>query len=314
VKTAPNLSADCGAAEKRQSQEYWTALYRSAYADLDAGLDRESLLVLLDETEAMFRYRDHLAVVEMPLNDLAGKCVLEVGCGAGSHAALFARHGARMAALDLSQDRAAATQRKFDLLRQEDGGSAALQGDGERLPFADNSFDIVYSNGVLHHSPDTQAGVAELLRVLKPGGSAVVMLYCKHSINWWVTLWFGYGVLRGGLRRGVDRLGSATEWAGTDALTVKNPVTRAYTASELRSMFSGFCDLTLRKSDFNIVHLPKLGKLYHRLLTRRGREHPGGLLPYGAPWPIASKAELWIGRRLGWAWNIRAVKAPAPPE
>ncbi len=295
---------------KESIRAFWGAMYRAAYHDVDGELDRDGLTALLDETENMFRYRDHLATTEMPLAELAGKQVLEVGSGAGSHSALFARHGAIMTAIDLTEDRVRATDAKFRLLGDDAARCRALQADAEQLPFADNSFDIVYSNGVLHHSPDPAASIGELHRVLKPGGIAVVMLYCKSSINYWLTLWFGYGVLCGGLRQGTDRLGARTEWSGAEPPPVENPITRCYTAGEIRSLFSGFSEMTQRKSDFNIVHLPKLGKLYHRLLTWRGRLHPGGLLPYGAPWPIASKAELWIGRRLGWAWNIRAVKSP----
>jgi SAM-dependent methyltransferase len=287
---------------------YWGALYRSAYADLDAHLDRETLEELLDETEAMFRLRQHLATTEMPIGALAGKRVLEIGCGAGSHSALFARHGAQMSSIDLSFDRAQATARKFRLLESAGYGSAALQGNAERLPFSDSTFDIVYSNGVLHHSPDTVATIQEVRRVLKPGGLAVVMLYCRSSINWWITLWLGYGIFRGQLRHGQERLGTQTEWAGTHKINPNNPVTRAYGKSEVDALFAGFENLHLRKSEFSLAHLPKLGKIWQRRLARHGRLHRGGLLPYGSPWPMTSPVEMWIGRYLGWAWNIQATK------
>ena len=295
-------------AAKAEVQNFWGAMYRSAYADLDAGLDRPTLLALLDETEAMFRERDMLAVTEMPIETLTGKRVLEIGSGAGAHSALFAHHGAQVVAIDLAFDRARATSRKLALLGDDAHGCAAVTGDAERLPFATDSFDIVYSNGVLHHSPDTAAAIAELRRVLKPGGLAVVMLYCKSSINYWVTLWLGYGLLRGGLRRGVDRLGARTEWAGGAAPATENPITRCYTRSGIETLFAEFENVGARKSEFAIVHLPKLGKLWRRVLAARGRMHRGGLLPYGAPWPVTTPLERWIGRRLGWAWNIAAVK------
>lgn len=297
-------------AGKADIRAYWSALYRSAYADTDAALDRDSLLRLLGETEAMFRYREHLATTEMPIDRLAGLRVLEVGCGAGSHSALFAHHGAIVTALDLSEERVQATRRKFELLGADGRGCIALQGDAERLPFPDDCFDIVYSNGVLHHSPDTRAALAELRRVLKPGGRAVVMLYCRSSINWWVTLWLGHGIMKGRLLRGRDALGSDTEWAGGQGRTAENPVTRAYSRREIGAMFAGFENVQLRKSEFAIAHLPKIGKLWRWHLARRGAMHPGGMLPYGAPWPIATRFELWLGRHLGWAWNISAVKPP----
>ena len=297
-------------AEKSKSEvrTFWSSLYESAYADLDAGLDSATLLQLLGQTEAMFRYRGHLATTEIPLADLQGKRILEVGCGAGSHSALFAYHGANMTSLDLSYERAYSTQKKFALLGDAAADCTALQGDGESLPFADDTFDIVYSNGVLHHSPDTDAAIAELLRVLKPGGLAIVMLYCKSSINYWVTLWFGYGVLRGGLLRGKDRLGSHTEWAGTKKLVHQNPITRSYTRSAILKMFIKFSDVRVRKSEFAIVHLPKVGRWWQRRLRRLGMMHPGGLLPYGSEWPMSTNFEKWLGRYVGWAWNIVAVK------
>jgi ubiquinone/menaquinone biosynthesis C-methylase UbiE len=296
---------------KPEVRDFWSDLYQSAYAELDENLTEETLRALLTETEAMFRYRRHLSVTEMPLEALTGAKVLEIGCGAGSHSALFAARSTVVVALDLATERAAATQNKFRLLGASAQHSAALAGDAEHLPFADNSFDIVYSNGVLHHTPDTAGAIREVWRVLKPGGRAVIMLYCKSSINWWVTLWFGYGILRGGLRHGTDRLGAQTEWAGTQAQQRDNPITRAYTAAEIQTLFADFEKLSLRKSEFAIAHLPKVGKLYQRWLERRGRMHPGGLLPYGAPWPIVSPFELWLGQYAGWAWNIAAIKPPA---
>jgi ubiquinone/menaquinone biosynthesis C-methylase UbiE len=147
---------------KTDIQAFWKALYDSLYEDVDAGLTRDALLASLDDLEDMFRLRRHMAVVEMPLKDLAGKRVLEVGPGAGGHSALFARHGAIMTSLDITPARARATNAKFRLMVELAEGCNAVNGDSEALPFADDTFDIVYSNGVLHHTLDTEKAIASV--------------------------------------------------------------------------------------------------------------------------------------------------------
>jgi len=257
----------------------------------------------------MFRYRDHLAVTEMPLGAVRDLALLEVGSGAGAHSALFARHGARVTAVDLTEERARATQAKLELLGASD--CRAFQADAENLPFADASFDIVYSNGVLHHTPDTARAIAELHRVLKPGGLGVVMLYCKDSLHYWLTLWFCVGLLQGRRFRSPRWMGEATEWIGRTPQNALNPITRCYTRREIERLFDAFARVSLRKSEFSLRFVPKIGRLYQRLWAGRYGAHPGGVPVYGAPWPIAARWEIAAGRSIGWAWNIAAVKASA---
>ncbi len=93
------------------------------------------------------------------------------------------------------------------------------QADAEQLPFADQSFDLVYSWGVLHHTPDTGRAVEEVRRVLKVGGEARVMLYSRRS---WVVLglWLRYGLARGRpFRSATDLLSEHMESTGTKAYT-----------------------------------------------------------------------------------------------
>jgi ubiquinone/menaquinone biosynthesis C-methylase UbiE len=281
---------------------------------VDVGLDTPILHRLLDELEAMFRLRRHLATTEMPLVGLAGKGVLEIGCGAGGHSALFARHGAHMISLDLTFERARACAGKFSLLGASAESCISMQGDGEQLPFPDSTFDIVYSNGVLHHTPDTEAAIAEVHRVLKPGGRAVIMLYCRSSFHYWFDLLFCVGLLKGGIFRSRDWMGHATEWIGKCPQTAINPVTRCYTARSLRRMFAQFEDLGLRKSEFTAGDIPKLGRLWRPWRERRHGRHPGGWLVYGAPWQITTPFERRLGSRIGWAWNISAVKPGGNPR
>ena len=76
-----------------------------------------------------------------------------------------------MTALDLSREHLKHTSRHLTL---EGLSTAPVYGDAERMPFPDNSFDLVYSFGVLHHTPGTQKAIAEVLRVLRPGGTALI--------------------------------------------------------------------------------------------------------------------------------------------
>jgi ubiquinone/menaquinone biosynthesis C-methylase UbiE len=114
-----------------------------------------------------------------------GLRVLEIGCGCGSEAELFARAGAHYTALDLTNAAVSLTQKRFQLANLE---GRFLQGDAETLPFADGSFDFVYSHGVLHHTPDTPRTIREVHRVLSAGGRAAIMLYYRDSFNYQVNL------------------------------------------------------------------------------------------------------------------------------
>jgi ubiquinone/menaquinone biosynthesis C-methylase UbiE len=247
-----------------------------------------------------------MAVIEMPLDGLKGKRVLEIGPGAGGHSALFARYGASVTAVDITQVRAEATAAKFRLLDAD--GCRAMQGDAESLPFDDGAFDIVYSNGVLHHTDSTETALDEIFRVLRSGGRAVIMLYCKSSWHYWINMWLCVGVCKGKLLGGENWLGRATEWGGRDAQSVENPITRCYGRDGVKKLFVRFENLTLRKGEFYFYLIPKLGRFYRRWQINRYGTHPGGYLVYGEPWPMQSPLERRLGRVMGFAWFISAAK------
>lgn len=299
------LAANHSNATKAASREFWGELYRAAYSESDNRLTSAELHRLLGELEQMFRHRRHLAVVEMPVGDLAGKDVLEIGPGAGAHSALFALRGARMTSVDLTPERVFATAQKFDLLDVPD--TFALQGDAECLPFNDGCFDIVYSNGVLHHTPDTEQAVREVYRVLKPGGRAVVMLYAKYSFEYLFNLWLVQGLIKGRMRK-ANWLGPVTEWMSTKPQTTYNPVTKVYSVAEVHRLFHQFHDRRIRKNSFELSQIRRGGTRLERFARRHSPVSEAGMLVYGMPWHYESALELWLGRWLGFGLNIVAVK------
>jgi SAM-dependent methyltransferase len=148
----------------------------------------------VDERDFFSKYREFRYRTEWHIPAFAsfpeakGKRVLEIGCGNGADGAMFAAHGADYTGVDLTAEAVDATRRHF--------GVEALNGEfrqenAEQLSFTDDSFDIVYSFGVLHHTPAPEQAVREVHRVLRPGGVALIMLYHRHSFNYYVRI-LGY--------------------------------------------------------------------------------------------------------------------------
>jgi SAM-dependent methyltransferase len=109
-----------------------------------------------------------------------GKQVLDVGCGPGWLTVQYARAGAQVTAVDLTPQ-AVALAKKFLEYR---GLTATVQeGNAEQLPFPDNSFDLVASSGVLHHTPDTPRAIRECFRVLRPNGTAKLTFYYRGFLH-----------------------------------------------------------------------------------------------------------------------------------
>ena len=124
-------------------------------------------------SEEDFRHRTGLVP-----EDLAGKLVLDVGCGMGRFAEVATRWGAEVVAIDLSQAAEAAA------VNLKDRDAAFFQADVFQLPFQPGSFDIIYSLGVLHHTPDCEQAFKVLPPLLKPGGRIAIWLYSKYN-NWY---------------------------------------------------------------------------------------------------------------------------------
>src|SRR4051794_2683250 len=109
-----------------------------------------------------------------------GRDVLEAGCGIGIDGIRFTRAGARYTGMDFSPTAIELARRNFE---QQGLAGRFVLGSITDMPFADRSFDLVYSTGVIHHLPETRRVVDEIHRVLRPGGRAVVMIYHRDSFN-----------------------------------------------------------------------------------------------------------------------------------
>ena len=143
-----------------------------------------------------------------PYAKYRGCRVLEIGCGLGTMAMNWARHGARITAIDLNPVSVAQTSRRFELLGLN---GEILHMDANALGFADATFDYVYSFGVLHHSPDLSRSIAELFRVLRSGGGFGVMVYNRASVRYWHTMRYVEGFLHRESRF-LDRLQLASRY------------------------------------------------------------------------------------------------------
>jgi SAM-dependent methyltransferase len=194
-----------------------------------------------------------------------GHNVLEIGVGLGADHQRFAEAGAVLSGIDLTERAVAHARRRLALF----GLSSVLTvGDAENLSFEDASFDLVYSWGVIHHSPNTPRAVAEIYRVLKSGGTAKIMIYHRSSLVGYM-LWVRYALL--GLRPWMTL---------TDiyARYLESPGTKAYSVSGARRLFAAF-------SEVEIQTLLTHGDL---LTSVAGQRHRGALLAVARRiWPRA---------------------------
>jgi ubiquinone/menaquinone biosynthesis C-methylase UbiE len=158
------------------------------------------------------------------------KRVLEVGCGVGTDLLQFARAGASVYGVDLSGRSVGLTKRRLELYDFE---GDVREANAEALPFADNTFDLVYSWGVIHHTPDPTQAVREIHRVVKPAGQICVMIYHKYSL-FAMQAYLVCGLLRLQPLRSLDNIiANHVESAGT----------RVYSRRQAVQLFQDLADL-----------------------------------------------------------------------
>jgi ubiquinone/menaquinone biosynthesis C-methylase UbiE len=207
----------------------------------------------------------------MGFDKFRGARLLEIGCGMGTDLLQFARGGACCTGIDLTPRSIEITRHRFRLY---DADGAFMISDGEHLPFRDESFDVVYSNGVLHHTPDTAGAIREVHRVLRPGGTAKVMLYHRNSLNYWGDIVLRRGVVRGDFLRGqsvAEIMSRIVEFSSHDA----RPLVKVYSRKEARELFSLFKSVTIEVEQLTRPELRFLSPLVSESMLDRLRKRIG---------------------------------------
>jgi glycosyltransferase involved in cell wall biosynthesis/SAM-dependent methyltransferase len=272
AESLPLVSAED--AYKRQTQEHWNA---EGCGSQTAGAIEPLTLDWYRDIER-YRYQEYApwmpAVMEFAGH--AGEDVLEVGAGLGTDLAQFAAHGARVADVDLSAGHLEHARRNFELRGLR---GRFVHHDAETLPFEDGSFDLVYSNGVIHHTPNTARLVGEIRRVLRPGGRVIVMVYAQNSIHYWLRLYDVLGLQAGMLNRySMGEIMSRHVERGPDGT---RPLVKVYSRKRLRELFRDFADV--------------------RIVQRQ-------LMPGERPRGLRWLSTGWLGSVAGWNLILKARK------
>ena len=236
---------------KEEVRRFWDA--KSCGEVYARGMDMREQF----ETQARERY---LLEPDLPkIADFAqgsGKDVLEIGVGMGADHLEWAKSWPRsLCGIDLTERAVAFARERLDLYGFH---SDVRIGDAEHLPYGDNAFDIVYSWGVLHHTPDTTQAIREVYRVLRPGGTAKIMIYHRYSIVGYM-LWTRYGLLAARPFRRLDDI---------YAQHLESPGTKAFTVKEAQEMFSQF-------SEFRAEVKLSLGDLLQGAVGQKTRSYAG---------------------------------------
>jgi SAM-dependent methyltransferase len=281
---------------------YWNGKPCDSELSSHSSLSRE---YFLDIERQRYELQPHILDLLSKI-DWDGKQVLEIGTGVGTDARQIIGKGACYTGINIDQGSTTATA---TALRAFSLPGIAKQGDATSLAFADNTFDVVYSFGVLHHIPEAAKAVAEIHRVLKPGGELLVMLYNRTSINYIVEIMFlrklglrllsapgAIGLLRrmGFPSRKLERhkelhkqLTPMTdrEWLSRNTDGPDNPYSRVYDASEAAELLKAFRIETNEAYFFDHRHWGALGSL------------------------VPKKLRGAIGRHWGWHRIVYAKKA-----
>lgn len=247
---------------KKEVRDFWNEASCGERLLLDAS-DKSGYLAQMGKRYSLEPFIESFA----RFDDARDLDVLEIGVGLGADHQRFAQSGARLTGIDLTDRAVEHTRRRFELFGLRSDLRVA---DAESLPFADESFDWVYSWGVLHHSPDTARAIDEVWRVLRRSGVARIMIYHKHALVGYM-LWLRYGLLRGKPWRSLSDI---------YASHLESPGTKAYTMNEARRLCQRFAEVRISTV---LTH----GDL---LESEAGQRHRG--------WSLSLARRIWPRRLL----------------
>jgi ubiquinone/menaquinone biosynthesis C-methylase UbiE len=161
-----------------------------------------------------------------------GKKVLEIGCGIGTDTMNFARAEAKVTAVDLSDKSLEVAKKRAEIFGLQDN-ITFYQADAEELSSVVpvEPYDLVYSFGVIHHTPHPDRVIEQVKRFLKPGGTLKIMMYYKYS---WKVLWILFVYGKGAFWKLNDLIAKYSE-AQTGC-----PVTYAYSRKSIQKLLKGF--------------------------------------------------------------------------
>jgi len=155
-----------------------------------------------------------------------GQKVLEVGIGAGTDFIQWVRAGAKAYGIDLTEEAITNVEHRLAVYGLE--AQEVQVADCESLPYTDNMFDLVYSWGVIHHTPDMPKALREIVRVIKPGGTGKIMIYNRHSAKA-LSLWLRFCLIQG-------RPWCSLTWVLYHYM--ESIGTKGYTFSEVKQLFA----------------------------------------------------------------------------
>lgn len=203
-------------------REYWNRHIH----DLDVSTSAPGTPAFFADLDQYHFEKLHHLTRLIDFNAYRGKQVLDVGCGAGTDLARFAKGGAIATGVDISESAIELARANF----AQQGLVADLRvADGERLPFPDGTFDFVFAHGVVQYTPDGRALVEECRRVLKPGGEAVFQVY--NRVSW---------------------LNALSKVMNVPLEHEDAPVLRKYSAAEFRDLLRGFREIRLVTERFPV--------------------------------------------------------------